>query len=103
MLLDEPTTGLDVLVQHEILENVRASCRRELGFAVLFISHDLGTVLDLSDRVLVMYAGRDRRGPAGRSDAARPAAPLHQGLLGSYADPRDETVRSRTSPAGRRT
>ena len=56
VLLDEPTTGLDVVVQHEILENVRA-LQQDKGFAVLFISHDIGTVLDLSDRILVMYAG----------------------------------------------
>ena len=57
VVLDEPTTGLDVVVQHEILENVRR-LQRELGFAVLFISHDIGTVLDLSDRILVMYGGK---------------------------------------------
>jgi peptide/nickel transport system ATP-binding protein len=49
VLLDEPTTGLDVVVQREILTRL-AELRRELGFAVLFISHDLGTVLDMADR-----------------------------------------------------
>src|SRR3954453_22380666 len=56
VLLDEPTTGLDVVVQKAILDRVRA-LQRERGFAVLLISHDLGTVLEFSDRVMVMYAG----------------------------------------------
>jgi peptide/nickel transport system ATP-binding protein len=56
VLLDEPTTGLDVVVQRSILESLRR-LQREQGFAVLFISHDLGTVMEFSDRVLVMYCG----------------------------------------------
>src|SRR5690349_2765327 len=56
VLLDEPTTGLDVLVQKMIMQNLR-ELQREMGFAVILISHDLGTVLEVSDRILVMYAG----------------------------------------------
>ncbi len=78
VLLDEPTTGLDVVVQHSILENVRR-IQAEQGFAVLFISHDIGTVLDLSDRILVMYAGRIVEDQTHGRAAARAAAPLHQG------------------------
>ena len=92
VLLDEPTTGLDVVVQREILDNVRR-LQAQLGFAVLFISHDIGTVLDLSDRILVMYAGT----MVEEQQAARllrdPMHPYTKGLLGSYADPREETVR----------
>ena len=92
ILLDEPTTGLDVVVQHSILENVRR-LQAEQGFAVLFISHDIGTVLDLSDRILVMYAGRIvEEQPAGAL-LAQPLHPYSKGLLGSYGDPRAETVR----------
>ncbi|MEV0806371.1 ABC transporter ATP-binding protein [Micromonospora sp. NPDC050200] len=97
VLLDEPTTGLDVVVQRSILDRL-AELRRELGFAVLFISHDLGAVLQMADRVLVMYAGElveDR--PAGelRSD---PRHPYTRGLLGSYADPRLPEVRITSIP-----
>jgi len=92
VVLDEPTTGLDVVVQHSILENVRR-LQAELGFAVLFISHDLGTVLDLSDRILVMYAGRIVEQQTASQMLRDPLHPYTKGLLGSYADPRSETVR----------
>ncbi len=92
VLLDEPTTGLDVVVQQSILENVRR-LQREQGFAVLFISHDIGTVLDMSDRILVMYAGRIVEEHRTRDLLRDPLHPYSKGLLGSYADPRDETVR----------
>ncbi|TCC35888.1 dipeptide ABC transporter ATP-binding protein [Kribbella speibonae] len=92
VVLDEPTTGLDVVVQHSILENVRR-LQAELGFAVLFISHDLGTVLDLSDRTMVMYAGKLAEEQATRQLLRDPLHPYTKGLLGSYGDPRAETVR----------
>ncbi len=92
VLLDEPTTGLDVVVQREILENVR-KLQIELGFAVLFISHDIGTVLDLSDRILVMYAGEIVEEQPAERLLRDPMHPYTKGLLGSYADPRDEIVR----------
>ncbi|NIK61887.1 dipeptide ABC transporter ATP-binding protein [Kribbella shirazensis] len=92
VVLDEPTTGLDVVVQHNILENVRR-LQKELGFAVLFISHDLGTVLDLSDRTMVMYAGKIVEEQATRQLLRDPLHPYTKGLLGSYGDPRAETVR----------
>ncbi|GAA1977929.1 ABC transporter ATP-binding protein [Terrabacter lapilli] len=92
VLLDEPTTGLDVVVQHSILENVRR-LQAEQGFAVLFISHDIGTVLDLSDRILVMYAGRIVEEQPAAALVREPLHPYSKGLLGSYGDPRAETVR----------
>ncbi|MDI2132102.1 dipeptide/oligopeptide/nickel ABC transporter permease/ATP-binding protein [Yinghuangia seranimata] len=57
IIADEPTTALDVTVQAEVLALLRAANRRD-GTAMLFISHDIGVVTDLCDRVLVMYAGR---------------------------------------------
>ena len=91
VVLDEPTTGLDVVVQRSILDSVR-ELQRAKGFAVLLISHDLGSVLEVADRVMVMYAGelvevRDTPGML-----ADPSHPYSRGLLGSYADPRAETV-----------
>lgn len=57
LIADEPTTALDVTVQAQILELIRRM-QRELGMAVIFITHDLGVVSGLCDRVQVMYAGR---------------------------------------------
>ncbi|WP_114853170.1 ABC transporter ATP-binding protein [Brachybacterium sp. YJGR34] len=57
MIMDEPTTALDVVVQREILQEV-LRLRRELGFAVVFITHDLPMLLEIADRIAVMKAGR---------------------------------------------
>lgn len=91
VLLDEPTTGLDVLVQKEIMQNLK-TLQKELGFAVLLISHDLGTVLEVSDKVLVMYAGELVEEQAASTMLQHPIHPYTDGLLGSYADPAAETV-----------
>jgi peptide/nickel transport system ATP-binding protein len=56
VIMDEPTTALDVVVQREILQEVQ-QLQRELGFAVLFITHDLSLLLEFADRVAIMYAG----------------------------------------------
>ncbi|GAA1449171.1 ABC transporter ATP-binding protein [Leifsonia poae] len=57
IIMDEPTTALDVVVQRNILEEIDR-LRTEFGFAVLFITHDLGLLLEISDRVGVMLSGR---------------------------------------------
>jgi peptide/nickel transport system ATP-binding protein len=83
VILDEPTTALDVIVEREILGEIRG-LQRKLGFAVLFITHDLARMLQVSDRVAVFYAARlIELAPA----AALRGAPLHpytQGLLGAF-------------------
>ena len=56
MIMDEPTTALDVVVQREILDEI-TRLRAELGFAVIFITHDLPLLLEISDRIAVMKAG----------------------------------------------
>ena len=83
VLLDEPTTGLDVLVQRTILDNIR-ELQRSQGFTVLFISHDLGTVLETADRILIMQDGAivERATPA--ELLAGPQHPYARELLGSY-------------------
>lgn len=91
VLLDEPTTGLDVLVQKEIIQNLRA-LQRQQGFAVLLISHDLGTVLEVSDQVLVMYAGEIVEDALADALLEHPVHPYTAGLLGSYANPAAEVV-----------
>ncbi|MDP9292624.1 MAG: ABC transporter ATP-binding protein, partial [Verrucomicrobiota bacterium] len=57
LIADEPTTALDVTVQAQILELIK-QMQRELGTAVIFVTHDLGIVSNFCDRVLIMYAGR---------------------------------------------
>ncbi len=57
VIMDEPTTALDVVVQRDILSQI-VELKKRLGFAVLFITHDLSLLLELADRVAVMYAGR---------------------------------------------
>ena len=76
LILDEPTTGLDATVEAEVLDLV-AGLQAELHTSVLFISHNLGIISKMCDRVGVLYAGRARRGGKDRDLAQRPAAPVH--------------------------
>ncbi|MFN0149390.1 MAG: ABC transporter ATP-binding protein [bacterium] len=83
VILDEPTTALDVIVEREILEQIRALQQR-LEFAVLFITHDLTRMLQFSDRVAVFYAGRlVEIGPAAEMRRA-PRHPYTQALLRAF-------------------
>jgi len=80
LIADEPTTALDVTVQKQILE-LLDRLRRELELALLFITHDLGVVAKVADRVAVMYAGRIvEEGPV-RKVLTSPQHPYTQGLL----------------------
>jgi oligopeptide transport system ATP-binding protein len=82
LIADEPTTALDVTIQAQILE-ILANLQRELGMAVILITHDLGVVAGLADRVAVMYGGRIvEEGPTGAL-FADPRMPYTIGLLGS--------------------
>jgi oligopeptide/dipeptide ABC transporter ATP-binding protein len=80
IVADEPTTALDVTVQAQILELLRERCR-DSGAAMILVTHDLGVVAQLADRVAVMYAGRIvEEGPA-RAMLTTPAHPYTLGLL----------------------
>lgn len=80
LIADEPTTALDVTVQQQILELLRR-LQRELSLGMLFITHDLGVVAKVADRLAVMYAGRIvEEGPVSEV-LARPRHPYTQGLL----------------------
>ena len=83
VILDEPTTALDVIVEREILEQIR-ELQRRLGFSVLFITHDLARMLQFSDRVAVFYARAAGGGGAGGRAARRPRHPYTQGLLRAF-------------------
>jgi peptide/nickel transport system ATP-binding protein len=80
LILDEPTTALDVVTQREILEEL-IGLRDRLGFAALFITHDLSLLVEIADEIAVMYAGRVmERAPAGSLFHA-PRLPYTHGLL----------------------
>ena len=82
LIADEPTTALDVTIQAQILE-LLGTLRRDLGMAVVLITHDLGVVAEIADEVAVMYAGRIVERASTRDLFARPAHPYTQGLLRS--------------------
>jgi oligopeptide/dipeptide ABC transporter ATP-binding protein len=87
LIADEPTTALDVTVQKEILQLLQ-KLRRELRLGLLFITHDLGVVAQVADRVAVMYAGRIVEEGSAAQVLATPKHPYTQGLLA--ASPRLE-------------
>jgi peptide/nickel transport system ATP-binding protein len=94
IIADEPTTALDVTIQAQILRLIR-ELQREFGTAVVFITHDLGVVARIADRVAVMYAGEVvETAPVGAL-FARPAHPYTRGLLSCIP------VRGRTPPGSR--
>ena len=85
LIADEPTTALDVTVQRQILE-LLASLQRELGTAVLLITHDLGVVAQVADRVLVMYAGQIVEEASVGALFRAPQHPYTEGLLQAIPD-----------------
>jgi peptide/nickel transport system ATP-binding protein len=83
LLLDEPTTALDVIVQREILQQI-VELQRQLGFAVLFITHDLSLLVEFSDRIAIMYAGDVVEEAEAAALFASPAHPYTAGLMTSF-------------------
>jgi peptide/nickel transport system ATP-binding protein len=83
VILDEPTTALDVVTQREILEELIA-LRERLGFAVLFITHDLSLLVEVTDSIAVMYAGRIVERARASSLFRAPRHPYTVGLLNSF-------------------
>ena len=82
LIADEPTTALDVTVQAEILDLLR-DMRREFNLSLLLITHDLGVIAEMADRVAVMYAGRIVEQAPVSALFASPAHPYTRGLLAS--------------------
>lgn len=91
MVFDEPTTALDVLVQHEVMGTIRELQRQE-GFTAILISHDLGVVLESTQRVLVMHNGRIVEDAPSERILTDPQAGYTKMLLSHYGDPRAEHV-----------
>ncbi|MGC4175134.1 ABC transporter ATP-binding protein [Demequina sp.] len=83
LIMDEPTTALDVVMQRQILEEI-ADLRQRLGFSVIFITHDVSLLVEVADRIAIMYAGEIVE-QAGAQDAyRRPRHPYTKGLLSSF-------------------
>jgi peptide/nickel transport system ATP-binding protein len=82
LIADEPTTALDVTIQAQILELMR-ELHRETGAAIILITHDLGVVAEMAQRVVVMYAGRKVEEAPIEELFASPRHPYTRGLLGS--------------------
>ncbi|MEV8174858.1 ABC transporter ATP-binding protein [Microbacterium sp. NPDC079176] len=91
MVFDEPTTALDVLVQHAVIDTIKDLQRTE-HFTAILISHDLGIVLEATDRVMVMHEGRIVEDAPSLDILQRPQDEYTRMLLSHYADPRAESI-----------
>ncbi len=82
LIADEPTTALDVTIQAQILDLMR-DLKHRLGSAIMLITHDLGVVAEMAERVVVMYAGRKVEEACVREIFSNPQHPYTRGLLGA--------------------
>jgi oligopeptide/dipeptide ABC transporter ATP-binding protein len=99
LIADEPTTALDVTIQAQILELIK-NLQRDFGSAVVLITHDLGVVAEIADRILVMYAGRIVEEGNKEQIFYDPQHPYTWGLLGSIARLDRPKARRLTAIAG---
>ena len=83
LIMDEPTTALDVVVQQEIMAQIK-DLQRELGFAILFITHDMSLMVELSDRMAVMYAGRFVETASALTIFEQPQHPYTSALMNAF-------------------
>ncbi|MCU1524422.1 MAG: oligopeptide/dipeptide transporter, ATPase subunit [Microbacteriaceae bacterium] len=83
IVMDEPTTALDVVIQRQIVEKIM-ELKDRLGFSVIFITHDLSMLIELSDEIAIMYAGRIVEVGSAQEFYRNPKHPYSQGLLGSF-------------------
>ena len=89
LIADEPTTALDVTIQAQILELIK-NLKHEFGTSVILITHDLGVVAGMTDKIIVMYAGKVFEIAPTEELFATPANPYTKGLLKSVPDPAHE-------------
>jgi len=97
LILDEPTTGLDVVVQRQILMMLR-NLKDELGLTAVFISHDLSVVAETCDRVAVMYAGKIMEESDTISLYQDPLHPYSKALIGAYPSLKGERRKLKSIP-----
>jgi peptide/nickel transport system ATP-binding protein len=83
LIMDEPTTALDVVVQKDILRQI-ADLREKLGFSILFITHDLSLLVEFSTRIAIMYAGEIVERAPSRELFEKPLHPYTIGLMNSF-------------------
>ena len=83
IVMDEPTTALDVVIQRQIIEKI-IELKDRLGFSVIFITHDLSLLIEMSDTIAVMYAGRVVELADAKEFYRNPRHPYSRGLLGSF-------------------
>lgn len=85
LIADEPTTALDVTIQAQIIDLLK-ELKEKLGMAIIFITHDLGVVSDICDKIVVMYAGKIVESGDSRQIFYRKKHPYTEGLLASVPD-----------------
>jgi len=83
LVLDEPTTALDVVVQRSILQTLN-DLRHDLGFGVVFITHDLSLLVEIADRIAIMYAGAVIEEAPAKELYGRPRHPYTQALMSAF-------------------
>lgn len=83
MIMDEPTTALDVVVQKEIMQQIE-QLKEKMGFSILFITHDISLMAEFSDRIGIMYAGEIVELAPAKELFSDPLHPYTQGLLSSF-------------------
>ncbi|HZE41576.1 MAG TPA: ABC transporter ATP-binding protein [Stackebrandtia sp.] len=83
VIMDEPTTALDVVMQRQIVEQIM-ELRARAGFSVIFITHDMSLLVELADRIAIMYAGRIVEDAPARDIYSAPRHPYTEGLLSSF-------------------
>jgi oligopeptide/dipeptide ABC transporter ATP-binding protein len=91
VIMDEPTSALDVVAQRSLMVQIK-ELQERLGFAVIFVTHDMSLVSHFSDRLLVMYAGQVAELSETRDLFNRPLHPYSQGLLGAFPSIRGPKV-----------
>jgi peptide/nickel transport system ATP-binding protein len=94
VIMDEPTSALDVVAQRSLMTKVK-DLQRRLGFAVIFVTHDMSVVSRYADRVMVMYAGQIAEAAATDAIFERPLHPYTEGLMSAFpsiSGPRRELV-----------
>ena len=97
VIADEPTTALDVMVQAQVLQLLK-ELQRELGLAMLFITHDLSVLVEVSDRLAIMYAGKIVEEGRSQPVFEAPTHPYTEALSGAF--PQIGDARFRLSPSG---